>query len=458
MEERRILSDTEINLDLLAPVYGTPRWFWPVVGLLGLVVAAAVGAFIWMLTQGLVVTGLNRPVFWGFMITNFVFWVGISHAGVMISSILRLAQAEWRRPVTRAAELLTILALLTAALFPIIHSGRPWRTLYWVFPYDFARGIWPNVRSPLVWDPAAIFSYLTGATLFIYVALLPDLATLRDRSLGWRHYFYGALSLGWRGMSRQWRLQALVGILLSALILPVFISVHSVVSWDFAVATAVEGWHATIFAPYFVLGAIHSGVSAVVTVMALVRYLYGWKAYIRPEHFDALGRLLVAVGLAWFYFFALEFAFGLYGQDGPEVALREMVVFQMPWAGLFIVFLLTAFFIPVPLWLFRRVRRNIPLMLLLSVLVNIGMWLERFLIIVPGLARKEPFTFVWGSYAPSIVEILLIAGSFALVCLGFLVFSRLFPLIPLYDQKEGQVLRQEVEVGRARVKAVIREE
>lgn len=458
MEERRVLSDTEINLDLLAPIYGTPRWFWPVVGLLGAVVAAAVGAFIWMLTQGLVVTGLNRPVFWGFMITNFVFWVGISHAGVMISSILRLTQAEWRRPVTRAAELLTILALLTAALFPIIHSGRPWRTLYWVFPYDFARGIWPNVRSPLVWDPAAIFSYLTGAILFIYVALLPDLATLRDRSLGWRHHFYGVLSLGWRGLSRQWRLQALVGILLSALILPVFISVHSVVSWDFAVATAVEGWHATIFAPYFVLGAIHSGVSAVVTVMALVRYLYGWKAYIRPEHFDALGRLLVAVGLAWFYFFALEFAFGLYGQDGPEVALREMVVFQMPWAGLFIVFLLTAFFIPVPLWLFRRVRRNIPLMLLLSVLVNIGMWLERFLIIVPGLARKEPFTFVWGSYAPSIVEILLVAGSFALVCLGFLVFSRFFPLIPLYDQKEGQVLRQEVEVGRARVKAVIREE
>ena len=231
-------------------------------------------------------TGLNRPVFWGFFITNFVFWVGISHAGVMISAILRLTGAEWRRPVTRAAEVLTIFSLLTAALMPLIHTGRPWRILYWFLPYDFSRGIWPDPRSPLVWDPAAIFTYLTGSILFVYVALIPDLAVARDRSTGWRFILYSILSLGFRGNPRQWKLQAVAGILLSALILPVFVSVHSIVSWDFAVNIGVEGWHATIFAPYFVIGAVHSGVSAVVTMMALMRWLWGWDKYIRPEHFD----------------------------------------------------------------------------------------------------------------------------------------------------------------------------
>ncbi|MBI4233789.1 MAG: polysulfide reductase NrfD, partial [Chloroflexi bacterium] len=298
---------------------------------------------------------------------------------------------------------------------------------------------------------------LTSSILFVIIALLPDLAVLRDRTTGFAHQIYGFLAMGWQGNPRQWKLQAIAGILLSALILPVFVSVHSIVSWDFGMAAAVEGWHATIFAPYFVIGAVHSGVSAVVTVMALMRWMFKWDDYIRKEHFDAIGRLLVVVGTTWFFFFFLEFIFGIYSQEAPELALRQLQVFTWPWSMMFLVFLLAGYFIPVPLWMFRKVRRNIALMFWTSILVNIGMWLERFLIIVPGLARKQVFTFDWATYRPSAVEIILVAGSFALVALGLLTFGKFFPLIPLAEQKEGQVLKDEIQVGRRKVPATMRE-
>ncbi len=458
MEPGQRLSEGEINEDLLGPTLRTPRWFWPVTGLAGLGVLAGVSSIAILFWKGLGLTNLNRPVMWAVLITTFVFWVGISHAGVMISSILRLSQAEWRRPVTRAAELLTVFALMVAALMPVIHSGRPWRLAYWFLPYDFARGVWPNVRSPLIWDPAAIFTYLLGAILFVFVALLPDFAMARDRvPAGWRHKLYSVLSLGFRGSSRQWRLQALAGILLSALILPVFVSVHSIVSWDFASAIGVEGWHSTIFAPYFVIGAIHSGVAAVVVVVALMYLLFGWKRYISAEHFDALGRLQLVVGIGWSFFFFLEFAFGFYNTGGPETAMRQMQVFQWPWSLLFGIFIITAFLIPISLWMFRSVRRHILAMLLISLGLNIGMWFERFLIIVPGLARKTPFAFTWGSYFPSPIELVIVGSTFAMVPLGLLLFTRFFPLIPVYDIKEGQVLRQDIQIGRKRVSGIIRE-
>ncbi|MEK7681360.1 MAG: NrfD/PsrC family molybdoenzyme membrane anchor subunit [Chloroflexota bacterium] len=455
MQERVQLSDEQINRELLSGVLHTPLWFWGLVLLLGAVVSAGVLAAGYMIYYGIGVTGLNRPVFWGFLITNFVFWVGISHAGVMISAILRLTQAEWRRPVTRAAEVLTIFALSTAALFPLIHTGRPWRALYWVFPYDFSRGIWPNVRSPLIWDPSAIFTYLTGTILFVFIALVPDLGMIRDRTAGWRHKLYSVLSLGWEGNPRQWRLQAVAGILLSALILPVFVSVHSIVSWDFGMAIAVETWHATVFAPYFVIGAVHSGVSAVVTIMALLLWIFKLKNYIRPDHFDALGRLLVVVATAWLYFYVLDFFFGMYSLEPQELENRTFIMFQWPMSFLFVLFALASYLIPIPLWLFKRNRRNIPLMFWSSILVNVGMWLERFQIIVPGLLRKGPFTFTWANYSPSIVEIALVTASFALVGFGLLMFSKFFPLIPVWEQKEGQLLKDDVQVGRARVPGLV---
>ena len=458
MQERQVLSQREINRDLLRPVLTTPLWWWLAVGFFATVLGVVSIAGVYLVWKGPGVFGLNRPVMWGFMITNFVFWIGISHAGVMLSAILRLAQAEWRRVATRAAEVLTIFSLLTAMQFPVWHSGRPWRTMYWEFPYDFARGIWPDIRSPLVWDPSAIFTYLSSTVLFVFILLIPDLAIIRDRTTGIRHKFYGVLALGWRGTARQWRLQLIAGVLLSAIILPIFVSVHSIVSWDFAIAIAVEGWHATIFAPYFVIGAVHSGVSGVVTVLILLRWLFHWENYIRREHLDALGRLLIVIAITWFYFFFLEFMMGLYSGEGSEVVLREMVVTQWPFSLLFVVFILCSFVIPVPLWLFRNVRRSAVLMFWTTILVNIGMWLERFLIIVPALMRKQSLTFNWGSYAPSPIEIIFVIGSFALVFLGLLVFSKLFPLIPVADAKEGQALSAQVRVGKVQVPAIFREE
>lgn len=457
MQEHVQLTQKEINRDLLAGVLGMPKWWLGSVIFCLVVFLCGVGAFGWMLNQGVGVTGLNRPAFWGFFMVNFVFWIGISHAGIMISAILRLTQAEWRRPVTRAAEVLTVFSL-TAALMagPLVHIGRPWR-IFWGFPYDFARGVWINVRSPFIWDPAAVGTYLTASILFVYVALLPDLAILRDRSSGIMRSFYSFLCLGWRGSPRQWKMQTVAGILLSALVLPVFVSVHSIVSWDFAIQIGVDSWHSTIFAPYFIIGAIHSGVSAVAMVMALMVWLWKLDKYIRPDHFDAIGRLLIIVATTWFFFFFVELVFALYTLEMAEIATRELQLFQWPYSLLFIAFLITAYFFPVPMWMFKKVRRNLKWMFWTTVSVNVGMWLERFIIIIPGLARKTPLTFDWGTYHPSIVEILMVAATFAWVALGLLVFSKFFPLIPLFDIKEGMTVRDEIKIGRRTVPASIRE-
>ncbi|MBM2826744.1 MAG: putative molybdopterin oxidoreductase, rane subunit [Dehalococcoidia bacterium] len=455
MQDRKTLGDTQINDELLWFVSNTPLRFWVLFVLIGSLLGSGIVAVSIMFIFGLGVTGLNPIVAWGFMITNFVFWVGISHAGVMISAILRLCQAEWRRPVTRAAEVLTIFSMTTAAIMPLIHMGRPWRS-YWVFPYDFARGVWPNVRSPLIWDPSAIFTYLSGTAMFVYVALLPDLAIARDRSVGWRRGFYAALSLGWRGTPRQWKLQTIAGILLSALILPVFVSVHSIVSWDFGVSL-VPNWHATIFAPYFVIGAVHSGVSSVLTLMAALRWTLKLENFITPDLFDSLGRLLIAVATAWLYFFVLELLFGFYGEEPNELAVRQLQFTQFPFNMMMILTIILGYIIPVPLWLFRSVRRNIMWMFVISILVNIGMWMERFLIIVPGLMYRHSQTFAWGSYTPSLVEIFIVVGTFGVVGIGMLVFSKFFPIIPIADAKEGQILADEIQIGRVSVPAVIRE-
>ncbi|GIW09543.1 MAG: molybdopterin oxidoreductase membrane subunit [Dehalococcoidia bacterium] len=456
MQERVPLTDRQVNEELLRSVFVTPLRFWVSAAILAFIASFMVTAFVFMVIFGLGLTGLDRPVFWGFMITNFVFWVGISHAGTMISSILRLTQAEWKRPVTRAAETMTVFSLATAALFPLIHTGRPWRIVYWVFPYDFNHQIFPNPRSPLVWDPSAIFTYLTGSALFVLIALIPDFALIRDRSTGLRRTIYGALALGWRGTPRQWKMQTIVGVLLSALILPVFVSVHSIVSWDFAVSL-VPAWHATVFAPYFVIGAVHSGVSAVVTLMAIMRKFFDWKNHLRPEHFDAIGRLLIAVGCAWLYFFMLDVFYAIYAAEPAELAVMELRFLSWPWGWLFWLIVITAFIVPIPLWLKRSNRRNITLMFWTSVLVNIGMWSERFWLIVPGLQHKEEFVYMWNTYMPNLVEIALVSGSVALVGLFLLLFSKVCPPIPLWEIKEGQKFTAEIPLGRMRVPAIVKE-
>jgi Ni/Fe-hydrogenase subunit HybB-like protein len=456
MQERHRLGEEEITRELLRPLVTTPAMMW--VGFIGLgaVLAIFVFAVSWMFYWGLGVTGLQRPNMWGFMIVNFVFWIGISHAGVMISAILRLTQAEWRRPVTRAAEVMTIFSLMTAMLHPVIHTGRPWRTLYWVFPYDFWRNLWPDVRGPLVWDPSAILTYLTGSTLFLYTTMIPDMALARDRTTGWRRVLYTILALGWRGNERQWKMQTIAGFLLSGLILPVFVSVHSIVSWDFAVSL-VPTWHATVFAPYFVIGAIHSGVSAVVTLMALMRWLFRFENYIRLEHFDAIGRLLIAVGTGWLWFFLLDIFFAIYPQEARELEIMQFRLFEWPFNVLTALIFIFGYFIPVPIWVFQRFRRNVKIMFWTSILVNVGMWAERYWLIKPGLMRKYEFTFDWNWYRPSIVEISVVLGSFALVGFLLLVFSKIFPPISVWEEKEGQHFAQQLRVGKRVVNAIVRE-
>ena len=462
MQEGKVLPAAQINRDLLRSILETPRWFWPAVSLLGLVVLAAAITVGLMIDQGLGITGLNYKVVWGFFITNFVFWIGISHAGVMLSAILRLAKAEWRRPATRAAEVLTIFSLMTAMIMPIIHTGRPWRILYWAFPYDFARGIWPNVRTPLVWDPSAILTYLTSSTLFVLIALVPDFAVLRDTTTGWPKRIYTILAMGWEGNPRQWKLQIIAGVLLSALILPVFVSVHSIVSWDFGMAVAIKSWHSTVFAPYFVVGAVHSGVSAVVFAMILLRWAYGWQDYIRHEHIDALGRLLIVVATGWFYFLVMEIIFGIYGLEGDELAVRALQF--LPSSGgvayniWMIVFVGITYFLPVILWLPKAWRRNLWIMSTACISVNVGMWLERYLLFVPGQAVKQFQSFTWNDYLPQWPEALIVGATFAFVTMLMLLFSRVFPLVPLYDIKEGDILKTEIKVGRRTVPATFRED
>ena len=457
MYYRPTLTHRQVNQELLGSVLSTPVWWLLLVVLLAIVVAGGGSAIGLMLNKGLGVTGLSRGVFWGFMITNFVFWVGISHAGVMISAILRLSQAEWRRPMTRAAETMTVFSLMTAALMPLFHEGRPWRVIYWIAPYDWARGIWPDIRSPLVWDPAAIGTYLTGSILFVYTALIPDLANIRDRTTGWRHVVYGALALGWHGNPRQWKLQALAGILLSALILPVFVSVHSIVSWDFGM-TLVPSWHVTIFAPYFVIGAVLSGVAAVITLMILMRYLFKWQNYIWEEHIDAVTRLLIVVAFGWHFLFWLEVVFALWTREGQELVVWQLRFFTPPWSWLFLAFYAFSFAIPVPLWFFRRIRRNMAVMLVLSLMINVGMWIERLIIIVPGLMHKQPLTFDYASYRPSAVEVMIVTATFAMVALLLLLFSKFFPLIPVWEAKEGVILKDDVRVGKLTVPAIVKED
>jgi Ni/Fe-hydrogenase subunit HybB-like protein len=379
----------------------------------------------------------------------------MSHAGVMISAILRLTQAEWRRPITRSAEMLAVFSLITAAIFPIIHTGRLWRTAYWVFPYDFSRNVWPDVRSALIWDPSAIVTYLLGTLLFVYVDVIPDAAVARDRANGWRKRVYAVLALGFRGTSRQWRLQEAAGQLVSALVLAVFVSVHSIVAWDLSMAIQ-PAWHSTALAPYFVVGAVYSGVAGVVTAMIALRRALGVQRYITHKHFDALGRLLLAVAPAYFFFFLTDFYFGIFSRNPNEIQIWTLRLFEPPTNILFGIQVLTLL-APIPFWFFKSCRTNMAVMFWTSVSVNVGMWLERYLLVVTPLQLKQPFTFLWiPTYVPSIVEGIATLASFALVVLGVVVFARMLPIVPLWDEKEGQVLSTKVRVGQLDIPAAAR--
>ena len=419
--ERRL----DLESDVVSPMTKFSFRFRVAVGCLLVVIAVAAYAWFHQLRNGLRVTGLHSPIFWGIYITNFLFFIGISHAGTLISAILRLCRAEWRRPITRMAEAITVLVLFVGAGNVIMDLGRPDRALNVI--------LHPNFRSPLLWDVTSITTYLTVSTLYLYVPLIPDIALLRDR-LPRRRWLYRPLALGWNDTPRQrWWLERLIAVL-AVIVIPIAVSVHTVVSWVFAM-TVQPMWHSTIFGPYFVVGAIFSGIAALIVVMAILRKGYYLETYIKRGHFNNLGILLLVMACLWLYFTLAEYITTFYGHE-PE----EMVIFWAklsgPYAPLFWSMGVCCFLVPFIVLANPRTR-TISGTVVASSFVLVGMWLERYIIVVPSLANPR-LPFPRAVYSPTWVEWAITAGAFAVFFLLYCLFAKIFPILSIWEIREGQ--------------------
>jgi Ni/Fe-hydrogenase subunit HybB-like protein len=391
-----------------------------------------IGCVSYQMATGIGVWGLNKTVGWAFDITNFVFWIGIGHAGTLISAILLLLRQRWRTSINRAAEAMTIFAVMCAALFPLIHMGRPWLAFY-VLPYPNQRGpLWVNFRSPLLWDVFAINTYLTISLVFWYVGMIPDFAALRDRASGTiRRRIYGLLSFGWNGSHRTWSRYETLCLVLAALATPLVVSVHSIVSMDFA-TSILPGWHTTLFPPYFVAGAIYSGFGMVITLLILTRTVMHLEDYITHRHLDAMARVMLLTGSMVGFAYGTEFFSAWYSGNLYERA----TIFGRaigPYAWAFWTMVACNVVTPQSLWS-RRVRASMPALFVISILVNIGMWFERFVIIVTS-QHQSYLPSSWVMYRPTFIEIGTLIGSFGLFFTCFLLFIRLLPMIAIWEIK-----------------------
>jgi len=421
----------EVTRDIAATLGHPKRGYFILFGFVLLVLAAGIVALLYQIRRGLGVAGYSPPVMWAVYVTTFVFWVGIAHSGTLISAILYLFRSAWRTSVYRTAEAMTVFAVMTAGLFPLIHLGRLWYA-YWLFPYPNQRGLWVNFKSPLVWDVFAVSTYFTVSTLFLIVGLIPDVAAIRDRATGWRKKLYTITALGWRGADYQWRHYVKAYLYLAALATPLVLSVHSVVSWDFAMSI-VPGWHATIFAPYFVAGAIYSGVAMVITLMVPLRKVFRLERYITVVHFENLSKLLLLTGMIVAYSYLVEYFIAWYGGNPIERATFWNRAFGDYWWASWTMILCNGA-LPWLLW-FRKIRRSIPALFVLSLFVNLGMWFERYVIIVVSLSHEyEPYAM--GNYTPTWVDWTILAGSFAWFFMWFLLFAKNFPTVSITEVKE----------------------
>ncbi len=409
----------------------TPTWWWaaffPSI-LLMLMCFSMIG---YLISTGVGVWGLNHPVGWAWDITNFVFWIGIGHAGTLISAILFLLRQKWRTSINRAAEAMTLFAVACAGIFPLIHVGRIWLA-WWLFPLPNANGIWPQFRSPLLWDVFAVSTYATVSLLFWYVGLIPDLATMRDRAkTAVRKFCYGLFALGWTGSNRHWSNYEKAYLLLAGLSTPLVLSVHSIVSFDFAVSQ-VPGWHTTIFPPYFVAGAIFSGFGMVLTLMIPLRTLCKLEDLITVRHIELMGKVILATGSMVGYAYGMEFFIAWYGGNPYELYAFKNRAFGPYWWAYWI--MISCNVISPQFFWFKKIRTNIVLVFILSIFVNIGMWFERFVIIVTSLHR-DYLPSNWGYFKPSYVDILTFVGSFGLFMTLFLLFMRFLPVIAISEVK-----------------------
>lgn len=420
----------EIRQDLLRSVFKTSRRYYVLVFVLIAFGIPGLFAYGYQMYFGMGVAGITRPVFWGFYITNFVFWIGISHAGTLISAILRLVNATWRRAVTRCAEAITVFALAIGAQYPIIHLGRSW-LFFWLMPYPSERGIWPNFRSPLLWDFFAISTYLTGSVTFLLLPIIPDWAMVRDRATGLRKRIYTYLALGWRGTPQEWHRLEMAMRIMAVVIIPVAVSVHTIVSWDFAMAP-VPMWHSTVFGPYFVAGAIFSGIAALIIAMALIRRLLHLEDYLKPVHFENLGKLLLVFSLLWVYFIFSERLTVWYGNETSEMAAFWSIQ-RGKFAALFWTMVTCNFLVPFPILAIKKLRTITGTVIAASTIV-VGMWLERFLIVVPPLSHKYlPYNF--GSYTPSVTEITIMVGTLMGMVLLYVLFAKFVPMVSIWELK-----------------------
>jgi molybdopterin-containing oxidoreductase family membrane subunit len=421
----------DVNRDVIRTLGApSPRYFgW--MSFVALVLFFGILAWTWQIYIGMGATGKRTPQMWALYITTFVFWIGIGHAGTLISAILYLFRGKWRTSIYRGAEAMTVFAVMTAGLFPLIHAGRMWFA-YWLLPYPNQRQLWPNFRSPLVWDVFAISTYFTISVVFFTVGLIPDIAALRDNATGVKKKIYTVLSLGWEGTDRQWRHYRRAYGLFAALATPLVLSVHSVVSWDFAMAL-VPGWHSTLFAPFFVNGAIFSGFAMVLVLIIPMRKYFNWYAYITDRHLDNMAKLILVTSLVLTYFYACEAFTAWYSGDHFERAsLFWKATKDYAWAFWLQYFCNSA----APLVLFSKRARTSPAVLyIVSILVLIGMWFERFNIIVPSLGH-DFYPYTWGIYVPTVTDTMIVIGSFAWFFILFLGFIKVMPSLSIVEVKE----------------------
>jgi molybdopterin-containing oxidoreductase family membrane subunit len=411
----------------------TPLAWFVVIGIGFMLVMALLVSITYLFAKGIGIWGTNIPVGWAFPIINFVWWIGIGHAGTLISAILLLFKQDWRNSINRFAEAMTLFAVVCAAIFPVIHTGRPWLAAYWLFPYPNTMTIWPNFRSPLIWDVFAVSTYGLVSALFWFIGLIPDLATFRDRTESpVLKRVYGMLSLGWRGSAKHWARYEHAFLLLAGISTPLVLSVHTVVSFDFSVGI-IPGWHATIFPPYFVAGAIYAGFAMVLTLAIPLRVLYGLQDYITMRHLENMGKVMLVTGLVVIYGYSCEAFFAWYSGNPYERFMMYNRIIGGPYNWAYWVLLLCNFLVPQIMWS-KRMRRNVWALFTAAMFVNVGMWLERFVIIVTSLHR-DFLPSSWEMYRPTIWDFSTFFGTVGLFVTLMFVFVRVLPMISVFEMR-----------------------
>lgn len=422
----------DITEDIIKNTEGNPPLLWFIaLAISGTVALVGILCILWTIWKGIGVWGANKTIGWAWDITNFVWWIGIGHAGTLISAILLLFRQKWRTGVNRAAEAMTIFAVMCAAIFPGIHMGRIWLAFF-IFPYPNSRGVlWVNFNSPLLWDVFAISTYFTVSLLFWYTGLLPDIATIRDRATGLRRRIYSALSFGWRGTAKEWQRFESLSLVLAGLATPLVLSVHSIVSFDFA-TSVIPGWHTTIFPPYFVAGAIFSGFAMVLTLMLVARVVMGLQDYITIAHIESMNKVILMTGSIVGVAYITELFVAWYsGNPYEQYAFLNRVSGPYWWAYWS---MMTCNVISPQLFWFKRIRRSIVVTFILSIVINIGMWFERFVIIVTSLHR-DYIPSSWSYYSPTWVEVGIFVGTMGIFMTLFLLFAKFLPVIAVAEVK-----------------------